>query len=96
MYSADSPVASTSTQSTQCLSSSRKRKFEVEIRERSEKFNKSEKKVETLTCGVAQKLTDNKIDLTSVDLFNQVCDVHLPPNLYMIVKEHVHICKRKL
>lgn len=36
-----------------------------------------------------------KQTITSVDHFNEVCDLHLPPNLSMIVKNYVRMSQRK-
>jgi len=85
----DVSESSTSTQSAQLLSVNTPRKRILKT-----KVNELEKKCRILEENV--NLMSNKClqVMTSKDHFYEVCDIHLPPNLSMIVKSYCRIASR--
>jgi len=97
LFESSSSSISISTQTTQVLfvSTPRKRKLKVEVRELRTRCNKLEQKVEYLSQEIAKKSSEIHNVVTSVDHFYEVCDTHLPPNLSIVVKNYVQMSKRK-
>lgn len=82
--------SSASTQTTQVLSvnTPRKRSLKAKVNELEKKCNQLEEQFKIQSIQLKQTVT-------SVDHFNEVCDLHLPPNLSMIVKNYVRMSQRK-
>jgi len=82
-------TVSTSSQTTQQLSvnTPRKKKLKTEVSQLKAKCAKLEKQVEALSVKVAESIN-------SVDHFKEMCDVHLPPNLSMIIVNFVNLTKK--
>lgn len=59
------------------------------------KYQKLEKKIEKLKSQIVANKPADMTNFTSVDYFYQMCDIHLPPNLSMVIKEFVKMGKRK-
>jgi len=82
--------SSASTQTTQVLSVNTPRKWSLKA-----KVNELEKKCNQLEEQFKIQSIQLKQTVTYVDHFNEVCDLHLPPNLSMIVKNYVRMSQRK-
>jgi len=82
--------SSASTQTTQVLSvnTPRKRSLKVKVSELEKKCHRLEEQFKIQSIQL-------KETVTSVDHFYEVCDLHLPLNLSMIVKNYVRMSQRK-
>lgn len=82
--------SSASTQTTQVLSvnTPRKRSLKAKVSELEKKCNQLEEQFKIQSIQLRETVT-------SVEHFYEVCDVHLPPNLSMIVKNYVRMSHRK-
>ncbi|CAI6356472.1 unnamed protein product [Macrosiphum euphorbiae] len=78
--------SSTSTQTTQVLSVNTPQKHSLKVKnsELEKKCNQLEEKFKTQSIQLRETVT-------SVDHFYEFCDVHLPPNLSMIVNNYVRM-----